>query len=124
MKIEIKVPSVGESVNEAILAQWYKSDGAAVSKDEPLFAIETDKVTLEVVAEASGLLNITVQEGETVDIGAVVGTIDTEAAVSDTPTEETPGEVSEAANHITEPPQHCLPRTEGGEARAPQAVEY
>jgi 2-oxoglutarate dehydrogenase E2 component (dihydrolipoamide succinyltransferase) len=80
MLIEIKVPSVGESVTEAILAQWYKNDGDPVKKDEPLFVIETDKVTLEVVAEAEGILSITVSEGETVAIGAVVGTIDTEAA--------------------------------------------
>jgi 2-oxoglutarate dehydrogenase E2 component (dihydrolipoamide succinyltransferase) len=80
MLVEIKVPSVGESVTEAILAQWYKNNGDPVKKDEPLFVIETDKVTLEVVAEAEGILSITVAEGETVAIGTVVGTIDTEAA--------------------------------------------
>jgi 2-oxoglutarate dehydrogenase E2 component (dihydrolipoamide succinyltransferase) len=76
MLIEIKVPSVGESVTEALLAQWFKSDGDPVKKDEPLFVIETDKVTLEVVAEADGVLSIKVAEGETVAIGAVVGTLD------------------------------------------------
>ncbi len=80
MLVEVKVPSVGESVTEALLAQWFKSDGDTVNKDEPLFVIETDKVTLEVVAEAAGQLAIKVQEGETVAIGAVVGTIDTAAA--------------------------------------------
>jgi len=80
MLIEIIVPGVGESVTEALLAQWFKSDGEVVKKEEPLFVIETDKVTLEVVAEADGSLSITVAEGETVAIGAVVGTIDTEAA--------------------------------------------
>jgi len=80
MIIEIKVPSVGESVTEALLAQWFKNDGAAVKKDEPLFVIETDKVTLEVVAEADGVLSIQVAEGETVAIGAVVGTLDSEGA--------------------------------------------
>ena len=63
MLIEIKVPSVGESVTEALLAQWFKNDGDAVKKDEPLFVIETDKVTLEVVAEADGVLSIQVAEG-------------------------------------------------------------
>jgi 2-oxoglutarate dehydrogenase E2 component (dihydrolipoamide succinyltransferase) len=81
MLIEIKVPSVGESVTEALLAQWFKKDGDSVKRDEPIFVIETDKVTLEVVAEADGLLSIKVPEGETVAIGAVVGTLDT-AAVS------------------------------------------
>ncbi|MBT8363676.1 MAG: 2-oxoglutarate dehydrogenase complex dihydrolipoyllysine-residue succinyltransferase [Deltaproteobacteria bacterium] len=81
MLIEIKVPSVGESVTEALLAQWYKNDGDPVKKDEPLFVIETDKVTLEVVAEEDGILAIKVPEGDTVAIGAVVGTLDTAAAV-------------------------------------------
>ena len=80
MLIEIKVPSVGESVTEALLAQWFKSEGELVKKDEPLFVIETDKVTLEVVAEADGVLSVKVPEGETVNIGAVVGTVDTDAA--------------------------------------------
>jgi 2-oxoglutarate dehydrogenase E2 component (dihydrolipoamide succinyltransferase) len=79
MLLEIKVPSVGESVTEAILAQWFKKDGDAVKKGDPLFVLETDKVTLEVEAEAAGVLKISVQEGETVAIGAVVGNIDTKA---------------------------------------------
>jgi 2-oxoglutarate dehydrogenase E2 component (dihydrolipoamide succinyltransferase) len=80
MLIEIKVPGVGESVTEALLAQWFKTDGDLVKNEEPLFVIETDKVTLEVVAEADGVLSIKVPEGETVAIGAVVGTLDTDAA--------------------------------------------
>jgi 2-oxoglutarate dehydrogenase E2 component (dihydrolipoamide succinyltransferase) len=79
MIVEIKVPSVGESVTEATLAEWFKKDGDTVQKDEPLFVIETDKVTLEVVAETAGVLSIKVQAGETVAIGEVVGTIDAES---------------------------------------------
>ncbi len=79
MQIEIKIPSVGESVKEAVLAQWYKQSGDRVHKDEAILVIETDKVTLEVVAESDGVLTITVPEGETVAIGTVVGFIDTEA---------------------------------------------
>jgi len=85
MLIEIKVPSVGESVTEALLAQWFKNDGDPVKKDEPLFVIETDKVTLEVVAEDDGILAIKVPEGETVAIGAVVGSLDTAAAAKTAP---------------------------------------
>ena len=73
--IEIKVPSVGESITEALLAQWFKKDGDTVRKDEPLFVLETDKVTLEVTAEAAGSLRIIVPAGTAVKIGAVVGTI-------------------------------------------------
>ena len=80
MRIDIKVPSVGESVTEALLAEWYQPDGALIQKGELVFVIETDKVTLEVEAEATGRLEILVAEGETVAIGAVVGRIDTDAA--------------------------------------------
>ena len=80
MEIEIKIPHVGESVQEAVLVEWYKKDGDTIQKDDPLFVVETDKVTLEIVAEASGVLKIRVSQGETVAIGTVVGIIETEAA--------------------------------------------
>lgn len=79
--MEIKVPAVGESVFEALIAKWLKGSGERVARDEPLFEIETDKVTLEVTAEAEGVLSIAVPEGTTVKIGAVIGTIDEKAAV-------------------------------------------
>ena len=85
MESEIKIPSVGESVQEAVLVEWYKKDGDAVQKDEPLFVIETDKVTLEIVAEASGILKIIVQDGQTVSIGTVVGSIDVKEVPPATP---------------------------------------
>ena len=90
MIIEINIPGVGESVTEAVLGQWFKNDGDVVKKGEPLFVIETDKVTLEVESEANGILKITVAEGETVAIGAVVGTIDTEAVSDEATMPETP----------------------------------
>ena len=80
MLLEIKVPSVGESVTEATLAQWYKKEGDQVRKGELLFVLETDKVTLEIEAEVDGVLKISKAAGETIPIGGVVGTIDTEAA--------------------------------------------
>ncbi|WP_319405625.1 2-oxoglutarate dehydrogenase complex dihydrolipoyllysine-residue succinyltransferase [uncultured Desulfosarcina sp.] len=85
MSIEIKIPSVGESVREAVLAEWFKQDGDTVRKDDPLFVIETDKVTLEVVAEADGVLKILVAAGETVVIGAVVGSLETAGAAAKAP---------------------------------------
>ncbi len=103
MKLEIKIPSVGESVTEATLAQWYKKDGDLVRKDEPLFVLETDKVTLEIEAEADGLLTISVSQGETVAIGTVVGTIDTEAAPG-VVEEPVPAEVAEIAPAAPPPP--------------------
>jgi 2-oxoglutarate dehydrogenase E2 component (dihydrolipoamide succinyltransferase) len=80
MKTEVKIPEVGESVREALLSQWYRRDGDFVRKGEILFIIETDKVTLEVVAEADGVLKITVAEGATVPVGTVVATIEAETA--------------------------------------------
>jgi len=97
MIVEIKVPSVGESVTEAVLGQWFKNDGDMVKKGEPLFVIETDKVTLEVESEVDGVLKVTVAEGETMAIGAVVGTIDTEAAPAEAAAPEAPPDAAEIA---------------------------
>ena len=62
--LDVKVPTVGESVTEALLAQWFKNDGDLIRKDEALFVLETDKVTLEVTAEAAGVLHIRVPAGD------------------------------------------------------------
>jgi 2-oxoglutarate dehydrogenase E2 component (dihydrolipoamide succinyltransferase) len=78
--MEIKIPEVGESVFEALVAKWHKKDGERVAKDEPLCEIETDKITLEINAEVDGLLAIKAQEGETVKIGSVIGVIETGTA--------------------------------------------
>ena len=76
MSVDIKVPSLGESVTEATIARWYKSIGDSVSIDEPLLELETDKVTLEVPAPASGqLTDIKVKDGDTVEVGAILGAI-------------------------------------------------
>jgi 2-oxoglutarate dehydrogenase E2 component (dihydrolipoamide succinyltransferase) len=80
MSVEIKLPSVGESITEGTLARWFKKDGDTVRRDEPLLEVETEKATTEIVAPAAGRLRITVQEGQTVSIGAVVGRIEEAAA--------------------------------------------
>jgi 2-oxoglutarate dehydrogenase E2 component (dihydrolipoamide succinyltransferase) len=85
MAIEIKIPSVGESIQEALLTEWFKKDGDSVKKDEPLFIIETDKVTLEIEAETDGVLEIKVEAGKTVSIGQVVGIIKPETEAKDKP---------------------------------------
>lgn len=73
---QIKVPTLGESVSEAIVAKWLKKEGDSVSADEPLVELETDKVTLEVNAPSAGVVSlIQVKEGETVAVGAVLGEI-------------------------------------------------
>ena len=76
-KIQIIVPALGESITEATVAKWYKNSGDFVSKDEVVVELETDKVTLEVVAAESGQLSeIISQTGSNVEIGAILGTID------------------------------------------------
>jgi 2-oxoglutarate dehydrogenase E2 component (dihydrolipoamide succinyltransferase) len=74
--LEVKVPSVGESITSGILGVWSKPDGAYVKSGEPIFEIETDKVTSEVVAESAGTLKHLVRQGDTVNFGQVVANID------------------------------------------------
>ncbi|KAA0968273.1 2-oxoglutarate dehydrogenase complex dihydrolipoyllysine-residue succinyltransferase [Aureimonas fodinaquatilis] len=76
MSTEIKVPTLGESVTEATIGQWYKKAGDRVEQDETIAELETDKVTVEVPAPAAGVLQeIVVQAGETVEVGALIGVI-------------------------------------------------
>jgi 2-oxoglutarate dehydrogenase E2 component (dihydrolipoamide succinyltransferase) len=76
MIIEVKVPSVGESVTSGVVSAWHKKSGEFVNEGEPLFALETDKVSTDVVAEKSGVLETKVPEGQEVKIGEVVAVID------------------------------------------------
>lgn len=76
MAIEIKVPTLGESVTEATVGQWFKKPGDAIQADEPLVELETDKVTVEVPAPSAGVLSeIIVNEGDTVEVGAILGSV-------------------------------------------------
>jgi len=76
MSTEIRVPTLGESVTEATIGRWFKKPGDAVKADEPLVELETDKVTVEVPAPASGTLSeVSVKEGETIAVGALLGSI-------------------------------------------------
>src|SRR5271170_4153196 len=108
--LEIKVPAVGESITSGILGVWSKPDGAYVKAGDPLFEIETDKVTSEVVAESAGLLKHLVKAGDTVLIGQVVASIDEKAAA---PAEGSKPE-AKAANGTKEKPSRV-------EAAAPAA---
>src|SRR4029077_14012587 len=73
---DIRVPTLGESVTEATVRKWFKQPGDAVTVDEPLVELETDKVTLEVPASAAGVLSeVAVKNGDTVAVGALLGQI-------------------------------------------------
>lgn len=99
--MDIKIPEVGESVREALLAKWFKKNGDSVKRDEPLCEIETDKITLDLNADASGILTVTVSEGTTVAVGATIGTIEESAAV---PGGTAPAVAPGLAEKLAEPP--------------------
>lgn len=79
MKLEVKVPAVGESITEAVIGSWTKQSGEFVKMNEVILLLETDKASVEVVAEKDGVLTTTANAGDTVKIGATIGTIDTDA---------------------------------------------
>ena len=94
MTVEIKVPTLGESVTEATVIQWFKSAGEAIATDEMLLELETDKVTLEVPAPAGGrLAEIRVEAGDNVEVGAILGLIEEGAAGEPPAPVETPAPV-------------------------------
>jgi 2-oxoglutarate dehydrogenase E2 component (dihydrolipoamide succinyltransferase) len=106
MATEIRVPTLGESVTEATIGKWFKAAGDPIAMDEPLVELETDKVTIEVPAPSAGTLaEIAVKEGETVEVGALLGSISegggkaapAKKAEPAKPAEEKPEAVSQAA---------------------------
>ena len=76
MEIEVKAPSPGESISEVILANWYKKDGETVRKNETIAEIESEKATLDLIADETGILKTKVAEGETISVGSVVAIIE------------------------------------------------
>lgn len=82
--VDVKVPSVGESISEVTIASWLKKDGDVVKLDEPICSIESDKATLEISAPKAGKLKILKNEGETVAIGAKIAEVDETATASAT----------------------------------------
>ncbi len=88
MAIDVKIPAVGESITTGTIAQWHQSNGAQVKEGDPLLTLETDKVSNELEAEASGVLQILAEEGAEVEIGSVVATIDPAGASAQPPQEE------------------------------------
>ncbi|OBY07360.1 dihydrolipoamide succinyltransferase [Rhizobium leguminosarum bv. trifolii] len=91
MATEIRVPTLGESVSEATVGTWFKKVGDAIKADEPILELETDKVTIEVPAPASGTLSeIVVAAGETVGLGALLGQIAEGAAAAAAPAAAAP----------------------------------
>jgi 2-oxoglutarate dehydrogenase E2 component (dihydrolipoamide succinyltransferase) len=114
MQIELKVPSVGESISEVVVGQILKPDGSLVRQDEELLEFESEKVNQVLVAPAAGQLRLTVQTGQTLAIGAIIGSIDTSVAVQAPP----PAPPAPAAAHpgplvTPTPPPSSIASAEG-----------
>ncbi len=121
--MELKVPEIGESIFEALLAKWHHTDGASVRRDDVLCELETDKITLELHAEADGVLSISAQEGATVKVGEVIATLQesgasAEAAVSPA-AEPTPGAETEVPEVL--PPERNVESETAAFSEAPAA---
>ena len=105
MKVEIKVPEIGESINEVTLSEWFKEDGDYVELDEAICEFESDKATLELPAEVAGVITRVAAEGDDLAIGALIATIETEGeAIAKTGSEaenESP-EIKESIEPISE----------------------
>src|SRR5882762_3480289 len=89
MAVEVKIPAVGESITSGVVSVWHKKSGDFVNAGDALFTLETDKVSTEIAAETSGVLDALVPEGREVKIGEVVATIDdSKKAPTTTPAEK------------------------------------
>jgi len=117
MKLEIKVPSVGESVAEAIIGQILKANGTFVKTDEEILELETDKVNQVVYAPGDGTVNWTVSEGDKVTIGQVIGSIDSEGAAPEKKEEEKPAPEAETPTPAPAPTEAPATAKEGPSAR-------
>ena len=105
MAKEIRVPALGESVTEATIAKWFRNEGDAVKADEPLVELETDKVTVEVPAPASGkLASIAAKPGTTVNVGALLGSLEEGAVGAPAETPPKKAEPAKVETAKAEPP--------------------
>ncbi|WP_185214184.1 MULTISPECIES: 2-oxoglutarate dehydrogenase complex dihydrolipoyllysine-residue succinyltransferase [Sphingobacterium] len=126
MSLEIKVPSVGESITEVTLAQWLKQDGDYVEMDENIAELESDKATFELPAEKAGILRIIAQEGDTLEIGAVVCTIedgDAPAGSGDAPAKKEEAPAAQAESKPAQAEADESPETYAAGTASPAAAK-
>ena len=110
--VEMKVPTIGESITEVTLSEWLKKDGDYVKLDEAICEFESDKATLEFPAEAAGKLIYVASEGDDLEIGALVAKIDTSVAApsgGDTPVAATPSKAEEKVEKVAPPAIESVP---------------
>lgn len=122
MILEMKVPSPGESIKEVEIATWLVKDGDYVEKDQAIAEVDSDKATLELPAEMSGVITLKAEEGDTVAVGAVVCLIDTDAAKPAGGTSEAPAAEAPKAEAPKAEVKAEAPKAEP--AQAPAATSY
>src|ERR1700719_4303162 len=98
MAVEVKIPAVGESISSGVVSVWHKKSGDFVNSGDALFTLETDKVSTEIAAETSGVLDTLRPEGQEVKIGEVVATIDDSKKAAAAPPAEKKKSIGDAAN--------------------------
>ena len=118
MAVDVKIPEIGESINEGFLAEWSQQDGAVVEAEAPLLVLETDKITMNVTAEVAGKLEILAAEGDTVQVGQVVARIDPSAAEDGGPE----AQETEAAAKAEPPATPAEPRSDADRSGLSPAV--
>src|SRR5438477_9725198 len=119
MAVEVKIPAVGESITSGIVSVWHKKSGDFVNPGDALFTLETDKVSTEIAAETSGVLDTIVPEGQEVKIGEVVATIDD----SKKPAEAKPAEKKKEKAEVPSPQssqRSAQSRPQGGAEAKPE----
>lgn len=112
MALEIKVPTVGESISEVTIARWNKKTGDYVAMDELLCELESDKATFELNAEAAGVLTTHGNEGDTIKVGDLIASIDTSAAKPEGAAEAPPKPVAPATTAAPKAPEPAAPKQE------------
>lgn len=111
--VELKVPAIGESITEVTLSQWLKANGETVQLDEPICEFESDKATLEFPAEAAGKLIYVANEGDDLEIGALVAKIDTSVSPTVSKKEDQVTEKAKSAGQENGKPKEVTPTSEG-----------
>ena len=121
MATDVKVPSMGESITSGILSAWLVNDGDFVEKDQPIYELETDKITSEATAEVSGIIQFKVKQDAEVDIGSTVATIDESAQA---PTGNKTSATSKADEPVSEPTASAETKSPKQETKAlPETVQ-
>ena len=122
MILEMKVPSPGESITEVEIAAWLVEDGDYVEKDQPIAEVDSDKATLELPAEESGIITLKAEEGDAVEVGAIVCLIDLDGEKPEGSTSTKEIKVKESKVVEEKPIEHKTTYASGSTSPAAQKI--